>query len=973
MDNASFSRVKSWRDSVVKVTQVERTEVETPLVQASSVRKSRLSHRTQREPVSSQVVGDSFASSQNVQPSYTQAERRKSNVLSSAITPRPPIQQPGPSQSERAVSSLRSYTSLATTPARPARKSPDQVQPQPIPDLADKKREQPEETTVGEVADDESSDLSDLSQPTPDASKYEAPPESVSSSSGVSIKVEAEEVVVAPAKVLSALRLHEYSDRSFRFRNVAPPRDLATETISSDTSRRTPVRSLKTEIEEHHDVTQINSVRGLVRTMPQSSNHEVTLVPDDRSPAEPPEDSIVVANEAEVPETHPSHAEHVEVDTTHVTSLDADADASMIDGPTLIPSTVSSDSELSDVASMGNFSCEKQSQALLQEMVQLPRRLLWPKSGKGSADTSLSSDPGVSEADMMKGTLNTEEETTGTSTVAVQQFGSPNMAEEIVVDKATTDEGSTDDYSEQTDDEKEEANIDGGCTTLGTPLPERHEEQSPWRNSQIEVKILEQTVAEPIETEETVDATRDVSQTPPKASWETKSQSPWPKEPTQPPQTLEVPEQPEASPANKDGQTPPFISGQMSEKASQSPWAKGDSQIAVATLPESRLFNPLSSPAKSTSSPLREIALPNLSTLPPRDQGEMSNSQETCPPVPSTPEFKESNLPTPEYTHPIKSFREFLTPSPQKPRKRRRISAVNHGLFPSTQVLVDAAVSNPWLEPSQRNSSRKRKQLRVSWAPLPGEDGEGEEDSSILVAEDASPAGSEFPEEPRLSSSIKIRPKSILRASRASSPPPQSLPKDLPASEKFGKHFAAMANRRVTRPNSSNTVILPTASQQICDSPQVEAMAERFLAADALSSRPRAISVLSEGEIYDRELQGVKSRFISNRISSSQFSTPIKPVEANQDKDSDVELSPGEVVFYVDDEEEEEPESIDPVNDVMQNLDSFLDDTWGFGQKESETLSSGGEPKSSGRNGHRRSSGLRSSGVTDTLSSNVWS
>ncbi|KAM7194880.1 hypothetical protein V8F20_007745 [Naviculisporaceae sp. PSN 640] len=986
MDNRAFGRVKSWRDTVVKVTRTGGTEVETALGQPSSERTSRLSHRTPREPASSQVVGDSFASSQNVQPSYTQAEKRKSTVAGPTIAPRLPIQNPEPSRSELSVPSLRDYTGLATTPAR---QSPEQVQPQPISDFADKKRGHAEETKVDGITNNDasSSDLSELSQPTPEAPQDEGPPESVSSGSGASIKAEPEDVVVAPARLLSAVRLQEHSDRSFRFRNVAPRRDLAAETISSGTPRGTPVGVQKIETGENGETTEISSVPSVIRMMPNDFNHDVTLVAEDRPRDESPEDSIVVANAAKVSEAYPSDSERSEVDATGAASLDAHAHAhtSWIDGPTLIPSTLSSDSELSDAASMGNFSCEKQSQALLQEMVQLPRRLLWPKSGKGTADTSLSSDPGTSQAEMTKRAQKTEEQSAGTSPVTLQRSGSPVMAQEIVVDTATTDEGSTDGCSEQTDDsEEEEANIDGGCTTLGTPVPERHEEQSPWGNSQIEVEVLEEIVAEPVEAEEPVDAARHVSPTSAQASSETKSQSPWAKEACQPSQTLKAPEQPEGSPANKHNHSSPFISGQGSEKTSQSPWARGDSQIAAATLPDSRVFNPLSSPARSSpKSPLKEITLPNLSLLPLRDQGEMSNSQDACPPVPSTPEFKGSSLPTPEYTHPIKTFREFLTPSPQKPRKRRRISAVKDGQLPSTQAIVDAAVSNPWLEPSQRNSSRKRKQLRVSWAPLPGEEG-GEEDSSIIVAEDGSPVGAEFSEEPKVPSSSKLRPRSILRASRTSrasrvsSPPPQSLPKDLPASEKFGKHFAAMANRRATHPNSSNTVILLSASQQHCDSPPVEAMAERFLAADILSERPRAISILSEGEIFDRELLEAKSRLISSRIPSSQFSTPAKPVGTGEDRDSDVELSPGDVRFIIDDEEEEEeeeePESLDPVNDVMQNLDSFLDDTWGFGQKESEALAVAGEPKSSGSSSRRRSGGLRSSGVMDTPSlSNAWS
>ncbi|KAK4208896.1 hypothetical protein QBC37DRAFT_431157 [Rhypophila decipiens] len=919
LSKADFLRIESWRVGVVSVPRTDISGDESPLPPTSSAMTGRPSQNTQRDL--SQVINDSFDTSRLVQPSFTQADRRRSKVSSTA---RLSTLEHGPARSERAVSTLRDCTSLATTPGT---QSPLHITPEPTP------AKNPHDGAS-------SSDLSDLSQPTPEPIRCEVQPEEETGSS--QSVVNPDYVTVPAIGRLSAVQLQEYSDRSFRFRGVASRRDPATETPTDRAEA-----SAETAAGGEDNSTELDHAPTSDETIPHN-NQETTIghEPSDRSTEESPASSIVVANETAEPKPEPPEVETPEADTTRVACLNACGDASMIDGPTLIPSMSTSDSAQSDLESMGNFSCEKQSQALPRAMAKSPRKLLWPKSNKGTADTSPGSDAEASEAEVTANAHATKKRDDGLSHIYDQRFDSSD-SEDSVVSKAT----SADDCSNQTDDQEDEANMDGGCTSLGTPLPNHDEEQSPWRNSQIEVKPEES------ETDEDVDIEGQSLPTT-GACFETKLQSPWGQEPAQAPK---APEQPEVSLADKDNQT------------SQSPWARGDSQLAAAIIKDSRLFPPLSSPVQSEKSPLRslrEIALPNL-PAPSRSQGDMSENQESCPQRPLTPDFQSSSLPTPDNSRSdsgIRSFREFLTPSPQKPKRsrKRRISAVNNGQLPSTQALVDAAVSNPWLDPSGQRRSKKRQKLRVSWAPLPGE---GEE-SSLVVAEDASstqsPACAEFPYEPKLSSSIRLRPRSILRSSRASSPPPSSLDKDLPAEkERFGKHFAAVANRRTAKQKRAKTVILPSASQQSVGSPPISAMAERFLAAEELSSRPRAISVLSDNEVYKRECRDVQSRFISNMRSSSQLSTPLKSVQTveEEDGDSDVELSAIEI------EEEEEPEPIDPVAEVMQNLDSFLDDTWEVRQSlpviEGEPTSSVGSRRRSGR------SGLRSSGMTDTPT-NVW-
>ncbi|KAM7199569.1 hypothetical protein V8F33_004380 [Rhypophila sp. PSN 637] len=928
LSKADFLRIESWRVDVVSVPRTDISGDESPLSPTASAITGRPSQNTPRDL--SQVINDSFDTSRVVQPSFTQADRRGSKV---STTSRLSTLKHGPARSERAVSTLRDYTILATTPGT---QSPLHIELNPGP------------TPVKTPHDGaSSSDLSDLSQPTPEPIPCEVQPEEATGSSQSVVKPEEEYVAVAAIGRLSAVQLQEYSDRSFRFRGISSRRDPGAE-IPTD---REVASAEPTAGGEDNNSTGLDHAPTSDETIPHNNNQETTIGHEfsDRSTKESPASSIVVANETAEPQPDPEQTP--EADTTHVACLDACGDASMIDGPTLIPSMSTSDSAQSDLESMGNFSCEKQSQALPREMAQLPRKLLWPKSNKGTADTGPSSDDGASEAEGTANAHTTKKSDDGLSHRNDERFDSRDR-EDSVVSKAT----SADDCNNQTEDEEDEANMDGGCTTLGTPLPNRDEEQSPWRNSQIEVKAEESETDEDVEIEGQFPRTTE-------ACFETKLQSPWGQEATQPVQAPKVPEQPEVSLAEKDNQT------------SQSPWAKGDSQLAAAIITDSRLFPPLSSPVQSEKSPLRslrEIALPNLAA-PSRSQGEMSENQEPCPQRPATPEFQSSSLPTPDNSRSdsgIKSFREFLTPSPQKPKasRKRRISAVNNGQLPSTQALVDAAVSNPWLDPSGQRQSKKRQKLRVSWAPLPGE----EEESSIVVAEDAStqsPAGAEFPYEPKVSSSIRLPPRSILRTSRAYSPPPSSLSKDVPAEkEKFGKHFAAVANRRAAKQNRPKTVILPSASQQSVGSPPISAMAERFLTAEELSSRPRAISVLSDNEVYKRECRNVQSRFISNMHSSSQLSTPLKSVQTveEEDRDSDVELSVIEI------EEEEEPEPIDPVTEVMQNLNSFLDDTWELREREDSGVSViGGEATSSVSSRRSGRSGLRSSGMMDTPT-NVW-
>ncbi|KAK0706769.1 hypothetical protein B0T26DRAFT_756228 [Lasiosphaeria miniovina] len=213
---------------------------------------------------------------------------------------------------------------------------------------------------------------------------------------------------------------------------------------------------------------------------------------------------------------------------------------------------------------------------------------------------------------------------------------------------------------------------------------------------------------------------------------------------------------------------------------------------------------------------------------------------------PSTPETKRSSLPTPDFTLSIKSFREFMTPSPQRPTKIRRISTADGGYLPSTQILVDAAISNPWAMPSTKKRSHNRIKKHVTWAPLPGEEGASPRDGDEVSQNSLHGA-----EPPYITTLGNPAP----RLPRAASPPPLIVAAEIPArDEKFAKHFAAMAGRRLRTP-IPRTSLLPSASQQFCASPAVDAMANAFIQADEQATDGTA-AVQGDSPLLPLDLRG---------------------------------------------------------------------------------------------------------------------
>ncbi|KAK3344371.1 hypothetical protein B0T25DRAFT_324939 [Lasiosphaeria hispida] len=556
--------------------------------------------------------------------------------------------------------------------------------------------------------------------------------------------------------------------------------------------------------------------------------------------------------------------------------------AFLMDGPTLVPSKACFGSGGTRKFGIGHFSFEKKAESFTENILGLPGKLLWPKSQQ-PAHTVSPSGPATDLAPRLGFTLLASAELGNEASVrdGASQSGLGGHSP-----ATTTSSSAGSGESERPEGQEENAAEQDAPNPPSCPTS-NPEGQSPQSEKGEEIVDTAERVGvgllELSPTSEMAGGSRSSPET----------QSPWTGE------TLVVPL--EAKPK----ELPLITSPTPDQAVSQSPWAKGDSQVAIIS--EARPRIAMSSPAISCTLPEAVHPDPAQGVVFDIDI-EMSNT-EPLPPPPSTPEPHQSSLPTPEFTLSIKSFREFMTPSPVRVR---RIST--DGRLPSTQLLVDAAVSNPWARPSARPLPRgrnPRKPKRVSWAPLPREE-ESQDHTTPNPFPSSSPAGAGLP--------IAFPALVPHDRPRASSPPPSSLvaTDQLPmANEKFSKHFAVMANRRrrsTTGVGSMDRVaqlsgtprirrsLLPSASQQVCGSPAVEAMAEAFLQADETVARHE------DGVVEALADEGVR-----------------EALGLDDEGEGDITLGLGLVDMEEPEEEPEEEPVVDDVTAVLNNLDDFLD------------------------------------------------
>ena len=241
-----------------------------------------------------------------------------------------------------------------------------------------------------------------------------------------------------------------------------------------------------------------------------------------------------------------------------------------------------------------------------------------------------------------------------------------------------------------------------------------------------------------------------------------------------------------------------------------------------------------------------------------------TTSVQTQPRPPFTPTTKQSSLPTPEFTFPIKPFKDFITPSPERCRKQRRASS-RDGHLSNTQTLFNATPPNP-----------AKKQKKVSFAPLPGE-GVSTPENVAGVSDVRCKQGGE-----REDDSLGPRGPGWSERRRAISPPLQLSQAELPAeTSRFGKHFATMSRKgpQIQRHKQAR-LLTPSLPHQVYASPAFYTMAEPFLASGQTTAR-------LEGELECAQqpgsLTGTKNH------------------------------------------EEEDTDSVDDVTAVLDNLDDYLD------------------------------------------------
>ena len=261
------------------------------------------------------------------------------------------------------------------------------------------------------------------------------------------------------------------------------------------------------------------------------------------------------------------------------------------------------------------------------------------------------------------------------------------------------------------------------------------------------------------------------------------------------------------------------------------PWNDNDAHLNM----------PPSQDTISTSSPDRQLLSESFdrSGSPERLEGIL---QQTTPNInrPSTPDASQSAIS--ELASSIRPFSNFLTPSPVKQWKPKRTSLASGSRLPSTQVLADAATSNPWTNTSSVKSSR-----RVSFAPLPGEEARDADDDGNKENEEAE---SELPARPANHSLKKAS-----SAVRAVSPPLLTHSEDMQDHDhRFAAHFQAMAKKdRVPRLGRR---LLPTASQQVLGSPAVGAMAEAFIEAEQIKANSKD-GMLATPSPHEQEQEAV--------------------------------------------------------------------------------------------------------------------
>ncbi|KAL1895277.1 hypothetical protein Sste5346_005424 [Sporothrix stenoceras] len=370
--------------------------------------------------------------------------------------------------------------------------------------------------------------------------------------------------------------------------------------------------------------------------------------------------------------------------------------------------------------------------------------------------------------------------------------------------------------------------------TKDTEMPDARlatQDQSPWAKTQTNVLIddmlTDSPAAAPITEDENSHEPASIT-----------AQSPWARET----QNLIATTAPEPELPFADIETnKPEPAGRASLPLSQNPWAEVNT-AAAASFSSSHSNLPTSPCSPEKDAPtlphiekqgLDHDAEPFLPSLP----IPIVHSSGTAP---STPDTKQSSLPTPDMTVSIKSFRRFRSPTPTPPPRRRSAKGGPKSILSQPRRRSGVNTS------ATKSGNRVRFSLPEDEAAAP----EGDADN-ITTTTDQTEDESRQPQ-------------------RAASPPPQdkALMESLPTEvDRFKGHFATMAGRTrsqqkaIASVSPSNTT-KPTAETdtpkvqpitiskrqdpaldlELYSSPSVDAMASRFQEADAETSKLQQIS-----------------------------------------------------------------------------------------------------------------------------------
>ncbi|EPE07636.1 hypothetical protein F503_00358 [Ophiostoma piceae UAMH 11346] len=370
---------------------------------------------------------------------------------------------------------------------------------------------------------------------------------------------------------------------------------------------------------------------------------------------------------------------------------------------------------------------------------------------------------------------------------------------------------------------------------------------------------------------------------------------------------------------------------------SQNPWIEESGPAPSITSSQPNLPTSPCSPSQDVSLPQfpseqhQEPFLPSLPIPIPT-----THSSGTAP---STPDTKQSSLPTPDMTMSIKSFRRFRSPTPTPPpRRRNNKKGGPRSILKQTRWRSRVPTSASTVSRRVHFSLPDDDETRDGDNDCAGTGIEAEEEDFIEAGLSGTSRGRKFTCELQAKGS-----KAPSRPSRrAASPPPanKTLMESLPSEvEKFRGHFASVAGRAnhnvlataIAAPScavkaSSSTIAMLRGGEvdvldSNTDSPAIDAMAARFQQVDADTSKLQQI--VSQPSLTASQRPQERTGTDTGTGTGTGINTHSKLIgTVSKDKENAwaTATESGNQGGDGDDAES----VVDDVQEVMDNLDDFL-------------------------------------------------